>query len=299
MPELPEVEKIVRQLRRQVKGRRVSAFESRWARQVSPSVAAVRRAMRGATIERVGRRGKYVVMQLGAPPGGRLLVHLRMSGRFEWGGKRGGKQPPATRIEPGHVRAVWRFEDGGRLFFCDARKFGRIELVKDLAALELKLGVEPLGREFTPARLGEILGVASAKDAAGSADRRAGPRSRRRPGRALKPLLLDQTRIAGLGNIYTDEALFRAGLHPLTASNRLRGEQVVRLHAAIREALAEGIRRNGASIDWAYPGGSMQDHFLVYGRTGEPCRRCGEGIVYMKVAQRGTHICPRCQALGR
>ncbi len=335
MPELPEVETTVRKLRRRIVGRRIVAFESRWARQVSPSVAAVRRALAGRTIGTVRRRGKYVAMRLdrsgavgserprspnGEPPRPRgrtrrtpgdvdcgwLLVHLRMSGRFEWSqavdggrfewsqagdreGARRGRRLPANNgrfrdLEPPHVRAVWRFEDGQRLYFCDARKFGRIELIDDLASLDGRLGVEPRSRAFTPARLAGILGAGAAESSAPGCT-----------GRRLKPLLLDQTRIAGLGNIYTDEALYRAGLHPLTPSGRLDEAQISRLHAAIREVLAEGIRRNGASIDWVYPGGTMQDTFQVYGRTGEPCRHCGERIIYLKVAQRGTHICPRCQ----
>ncbi len=103
--------------------------------------------------------------------------------------------------------------------------------------------------------------------------------------------------IAGLGNIYTDEALFRAGLHPLAASNQIDREQSAALHRAIRDTLSDGIKRNGASIDWVYPGGEMQSHFRVYGRTDEPCLVCGTAIEYLKVGQRGTHICPTCQQL--
>ena len=278
MPELPEVETIVRAARPRLVGRRIVGFESRWPPQVSPSVAEVQRRVRGRHITRLSRRGKYIIMELGGPtksgdPAGCLLIHLRMSGRFEFMAG-----PPNARAnrssEPSHVRAVWRLDDGLRLLFCDARKFGRIEYARDLSGLDAKLGVDACGRSFTAARLAREL------------SRRA---------RQLKPLLLDQSVIAGLGNIYTDEALFRAGLHPLTPSNRIDRNQSAALHRAIRDTLKEGIKRNGASIDWVYPGGEMQSYFRVYGRTGQPCRVCGTPIEYLKVSQRGTHICPRCQ----
>lgn len=265
MPELPEVESIVRRVRRRLVGHRIVGFDASWARQVLPSVNHVRRATWNRTVMALTRRGKYVVMDL--DDGGLLAIHLRMSGRLEWRERTG--QPPLP-----HTRAVWRFEDGSALVFCDARKFGRIESLPDAEHLGARLGIEPRGRGFTVERLAAAL------------------RGRRR---RLKPLLLDQTTVAGLGNIYTDEALHRAGLHPLLASDFLTDRQLVRLHAAIREVLDEGIRRNGASIDWAYPGGRMQDHFRVYGRRGEPCTGCGSLIEYIRVAQRGTHLCPRCQ----
>lgn len=276
MPELPEVETIVRAARPRLVGRRIIAFQSRWPRQVSPSAAEVKRRLRGRHINRLSRKGKYIVMEIGDDSDahhrqGYLLIHLRMSGRFEFM-----PEPAARSDEPPHVRALWRLDDGQRLLFCDARKFGRIEYVRDLSVLDEKLGVDAIGRSFTPARLARELA---------------------RRSRQLKPLLLDQSVIAGLGNIYTDEALFRAGLHPLAASNQIGREQSRALHRAIRDTLAEGIKRNGASIDWVYPGGDMQSQFRVYGRTNEPCLTCGTAIEYLKVAQRGTHICPNCQRL--
>ncbi|HEY3242262.1 MAG TPA: bifunctional DNA-formamidopyrimidine glycosylase/DNA-(apurinic or apyrimidinic site) lyase, partial [Phycisphaerae bacterium] len=242
----------------------IADFRSRWRRQVSPNAAAVRRAIVGRTITRLSRRGKFIVLQLDTGDG--LLVHLRMSGRFEW---TNGRSSTAT-----HVRAVWNFEDGHRLLLCDARKFGRIIHTHDLAGSTRALGPEPLGRAFTVDALAKLLEA----------------RSRR-----IKPLLLDQTVIAGLGNIYTDEALFRAGVHPLTHANGLRRAAVARLHGAIREVLREGIRRNGTSIDWIYPEGRMQEYLRVYGRAGAPCVTCGTPIIALRVAQRGTHICPSCQ----
>jgi formamidopyrimidine-DNA glycosylase len=271
VPELPEVETVVRLARPRMVGRRIVAFESRWARQVSPGVEQVREAVCGSTVVSVTRRGKFIVAHLrrGGRDVGGLMIHLRMSGRFEWGWT-----VDAPAVEPTHVRATFDLDDGARLYFCDARKFGRILFNTDANATGLALGPEPLDRAFTPAKLAALL------------------RARKR---SLKPLLLDQSVIAGLGNIYTDEALFRAGLHPLRKSSSLRPEQVTALHEAIRHVLRQGIRHNGASLDWVYPDGQMQKHLMVYGRAGESCRRCGDEIAALRVGQRGTHVCPTCQ----
>ncbi len=282
MPELPEVETIVRTFRPRLEGRRIVGFAARMPKQISPSTAQVRRAVCGRTIQRLDRRAKFIVFHL--DDGGVLLVHLRMSGRFEWAAKHpsGGTSLGHARDRPGsdrpprHVRATWELDDGHRLLFCDARKFGRIIHTRDLTAATAGLGPEPLSRSFTVAALGRLLG------------------GRRRQ---LKPLLLDQAIIGGLGNIYTDEALFRAGLHPQCRSDQLRSPQVRRLHAAIRHVLRLAIRRHGTTIDWIYPGGWMQRSLMVYGRAREPCRRCGTSIQRLRLSQRGTHICPRCQPL--
>ena len=264
MPELPEVETIVRRYRARLEGRRIVAFASRWAKQATPSVRVVRAGIVGRTVTWLTRRGKYIVFYL--DDGGFLLVHLRMSGRFEWAAE----QP--TR--PRHIRSTWDLDDGSRLLFCDSRKFGRLVYTRDLAAATADLGVEPLARGFTVARLKrELDGCA----------------------RQLKPLLLDQSVIAGLGNIYADESLFRAGLHPLRRSNQLGEAQVAALHEAIRHVLRKAIRYCGTSFDRAYLGGSMQQRLMVYGRGGEPCRVCGTPIIPIRVAQRGTHVCPKCQ----
>jgi formamidopyrimidine-DNA glycosylase len=263
MPELPEVETIVRHCRPHLEGRRVLAFHSQWPKNTRPSLTQVRRAIVGQTVQRVSRRAKFIVLHLA--DGGALLVHLRMSGRLEWA-----DECADTR----HVRAQWDLDSGRRLLFCDARKFGRLLYTRDLAAATADLGPEPLARGFTPAVLADVL-------------------SARR--RQLKPLLLDQTAIAGLGNIYTDEALFRAGLHPLTRSDQLNTAQVHRLHGAIRDVLRLAIRKHGTSLDWIYPGGWMQQSLAVYGRTGAPCRQCGTPIVGLRIGQRGTHVCPKCQ----
>jgi len=268
MPELPEVQTIVSAYRERLEGRRIARFTSRWPRNCLPDAAAVAAAGQGRTIRAVGRRGKWIVLELS--PRGALLVHLRMSGRFEWSA--------ADAPEPRHVRAVLDFDDGHRLWFCDARKFGRIRYVEDPAQATAELGLEPLEPSFTTAALAARL--------AGRA-------------RQIKPLLLDQTVIAGLGNIYTDEALFRAGIYPLARAADVSPAQVRSLRKAIRDVLSQAIAREGTSIDWSYPGGRMQSALRVYGRAGKPCRRCGAEIQAMRVAQRGTHYCPVCQPAPR
>lgn len=265
MPELPEVETVVRNYRPLLEGRTVAGFTTRWPKNCLPSAAAVRRGIVGRTILRVSRRAKYIVLAL--DNGAHQLIHLRMSGRFAWAADH-------EKVETPFVRAVWTFTDGHALWFDDARKFGKIVHAPDLAAATAHLGVEPLDRTFTAGRLATLL------------TRRA---------RQLKPLLLDQSVIAGLGNIYVDEALHMAGLHPLTRSDRLTPAQISALCKSIRTVLRTSIRRNGTTFDWIYPSGQMQNYLKVYGRTGEPCRRCRTAITYLKVAQRGTHICPACQ----
>jgi formamidopyrimidine-DNA glycosylase len=263
MPELPEVETTVRRLRKKIIGRRIERFEATWPRQVSPSIAGVRRAVVGRKIEKLSRRGKYIVFHL--DDGSFLLVHLGMSGSFSWGGE-----------EPAHVRAAWELDDGGRLLFCDARKFGRIRAVNDPGKCLRRLGPEPLSSGFTVEAFRRALAARS---------------------RQLKPLLMDQGVVCGLGNIYTDESLHRARLHPLSRSDSLTPEQVKRLHRAIVQTLKTAIRLSGTSFDWAYPGGRMQDRLRVYGRTGEPCKRCGGKIKRILVGGRGTHFCPACQRM--
>ncbi len=273
MPELPEVETIVRAYRPRLEGRRITAYTSRWARQARPSVAAVRRGVVGRRIERLGRRAKYIVFALAGPRGrdrGYLLVHLRMSGRFEWAA-----DPEKGRHR--HVRAWFDLDDGNRLLLCDSRKFARIVYTTDLDAATEHLGIEPLGGALTAGRLERLL---------------------RARARQLKPLLLDQSIVAGLGNIYADEVLFAAGLHPRTRSNELAPAQVRALRKAIRAVLRKAIRHNGTSIDWIYPDGGMEQYLKVYGRAGQPCPVCGTPIERLRVAQRSTHVCPRCQPCG-
>ena len=175
-----------------------------------------------------------------------------------------------------HDRLLLIFEDGFRLAFNDTRKFGRIWLVDDTSPLLGKLGPEPLDGSLTPEIFHEMLS----------------PRHRQ-----LKPLLLDQSFIAGLGNIYTDEALHRSHLHPQSLACDLDLAQSTVLLENIRAVLEAGIAANGASIDWVYRGGGFQNEFQVYQRKGEPCYQCGTLIERIVVGQRGTHICPHCQIL--
>jgi formamidopyrimidine-DNA glycosylase len=264
MPELPEVQTTVDKIKKRVKGRRILAFAASWPRQVEPGVARVKRALTGKTIVDLTRRGKYLVFHLN--DGHVFLVHLGMSGRLEW---ESGREPG-----PEHVRASWKLTGGDRLLFCDARKFGRIRWAGCLEDACAHLGMEPMDKTFSLARFRRALAGRN---------------------RQLKPLLLDQSVVAGLGNIYADETLFRAKLHPLRLSGSLSPDQIRRLHASIRTVLRQAVKRCGTSFDWVYPGGRMQTRLKAYGRTGLPCPRCRTPIRRILVGQRSTHFCPRCQ----
>lgn len=279
MPELPEVETVARTLREggqgraPVVGRSIARARLLWQRTLAePQMeeAAVSARLAGQAIGAVERRGKFLVFTLQRDT---LLIHLRMSGdiRVEPGAAADGTPAP---LQP-HDRLVLDFTDGWRMAFNDTRKFGRAWLVTDPQSVLGTLGPEPFDAQFSAAELYARLSRAH---------------------RQIKPLLLDQSFIAGLGNIYTDEALYRARIHPLRLSSSLSEAEAAGLWQAIREVLEEGIRRNGASIDWAYRGGDFQNHFQVYQRTGEPCPRCGAPITRITVGQRGTHFCPKCQA---
>ncbi len=270
MPELPEVETIARNLRLghqgapALPGQTFSSVTMRWPRHIGePAPGAFRRRIRQQTIQGVLRRGKYLVLPLSDAC---LLVHLKMSGDLVVVPS----DSPAGRFD----RTVLHLQSGWDLRFSDARKFGRLFLVTDPSPRLGALGPDPLDEAFTPEALHHRL----------TAHRR-----------ALKPLLMDQSFVAGLGNIYTDEALHLAHLHPLLPSHRLGTEDARRLWNGIRETLQEGLRRNGSSIDWVYRGGEYQNHFRVYQRGGEPCPVCGTPIERIVQAQRSTHFCPRCQ----
>lgn len=287
MPELPEVETVVRQLEPEVEGHRIEELEvldARWSRPAAPGKLG--KAVSGATIERLGRRGKYILMGL---DGERTLVmHLRMTGNLilregdemldPSEGRRLYESERST--EERHLRARFVLDDGRELWFTDPRRFGEAFLVADTKLDErfAKLGVEPFSPEFTAAALGEM--------AAG----RTAP---------LKSFLLDQSKVAGVGNIYADEALFRAELHPLSPAGSMKPEHVEALRGAVIEALAAGIEAGGSSIDDYRDArgekGSMQDEFLVHTREGEDCPRCGAAIVRIVVGGRSTYFCPSCQ----
>ncbi|HWX44023.1 MAG TPA: Fpg/Nei family DNA glycosylase [Solirubrobacteraceae bacterium] len=309
MPELPEVEIIRRQLAPLVEGRRLLRMEildPRWSRPLEPHELAD--AVVGRRIESLRRRGKYLVWHLQEEVF--LVQHLRMTGavlcepkpepghvrvRIELGAAR--RQPGASRIAAAkqprtpRIAAAKNGPEGKagaagprrqRLVIVDPRRFGTGELLLGEPALDeffaARLGLEPLDERFTAAHL------------------RAVARGRSAP---IKALLLDQRRIAGVGNIYADEALFRAGIHPRRPAGRLTGAQCARLRETVIEALLEGIDARGATIDdFRHVDGvrgSFQDRFLVHRREGEPCPRCGRTIVKMVVAGRGTYVCEHCQ----
>ncbi len=281
MPELPEVETIVRTLRPALVGKTILSADLRWPRSLAaPSQAAFVKRVRGQRIESLSRRAKFINIQLSTPREPHLclrhwrrqgkplnlLIHLRMSGELLV--KEGAYTPEK------HNRLVLTLADNSSLVFNDPRKFGRLWLIADPDQVLGNLGPEALDVSFTPQMFYERLHI------------------RRRQ---LKPLLLDQTFIAGLGNIYTDEALHVARLHPLAQSDSVTAEQAEGLWRAVREVLEEGIRSNGASIDWVYRGGEFQNHLRVYGRAGQPCPVCGTRVERLIIGQRGTHFCPACQ----
>ncbi|NMC80052.1 MAG: bifunctional DNA-formamidopyrimidine glycosylase/DNA-(apurinic or apyrimidinic site) lyase [Chloroflexi bacterium] len=279
MPELPEVETIARALAQggregvPIVGHTLHSAEVLWARSLAePALAEFQRRLPGQQVTAVGRRGKFLQIRLTQDT---LLIHLRMSGDLRVEPAQGADGRPLAALP--HDRALFNFADNLRLAFNDTRKFGRIWLLADPQKILAELGPEPLDPDFTPEDLYQLL---------------------QQRQRQLKPLLLDQAFMAGLGNIYTDEALHLAGLHPTRLSRSLSQAESARLWAAIRQVLEEGIRRNGASIDWVYRGGSFQNTFRVYQRTGQPCPVCGHPIERLLIGQRGTHICPVCQPPG-
>jgi formamidopyrimidine-DNA glycosylase len=266
MPELPEVETIARAIKPELVGRTILSADLRWARTLAtPSPVQFKKRIAGQEIVDVSRRAKYLIIHL---KNYNLLIHLRMSGDLM---VRTGKIKPEK-----HDRLLLHLSNNKYLAFNDTRKFGRVWFTDQPEEVLGKLGPEPLEKDFTVQWLFENL---------------------RKRKRQLKPLLLDQTFLAGLGNIYTDECLHIAKLHPLALSNTVTKKQSEALHNAIRTVLKEGIRRNGASIDWVYRGGEYQNHFRVYDREGKPCSVCGTEIHKLTVGQRGTHVCPNCQRL--
>ena len=276
MPELPEVETIRRQLAPHLEGRTIRSVEildARWTRPEDP--ARVQAELRGALVERVTRAGKYLIWRLcgeGELAPRYLLIHLRMTG--------GLLLDPA--IDPPHTRARLQLDGTQRIVYVDPRRFGTAHLLYGdgglHAYLATRLGVEPLTPQFTTAHLRRLA------------------RGRRAP---VKVFVLDQRQVAGVGNIYADEALFRAGIHPLRAAGMLTGAQLARLRDGIEAALAAGIEAKGATIDDFRhvdgARGSFQDRFLVHRRAGQPCPSCGRPVRKIVVGGRGTYVCERCQ----
>ncbi len=277
MPELPEVETIRRQLSPLVEEQTLESLtvaDARWCAPLDPRE--VEAVVAGRTVRALSRRGKYLTWELERDIF--LACHLRMTGTMLY-------DPPPDR-DPPHARVTFLLEDGHRVVFCDPRRFGTGELLVGSAALEAfyaaRLGVEPLSEAFTAAHLRTLA------------------RGRRAP---VKAFLLDQTKVAGVGNIYADEALFRARIHPLRPAGALRGAQLGTLRDAVVAVLEAGIDAGGATIDDFRHAdgvrGSFQHAFLVHRRAGEPCLECGTVIRKLVAAGRGTYVCERCQPVPR
>ena len=274
MPELPEVETIRRQLAPRLEGRvleRLEVLDPRWCEPAPP--AEVDAAVRGRRIERLGRRGKYLVIELFDEV--LLVMHLRMTGNVLL-------IPRGEDVDRPYTRVRMPLDSGDTVLFCDARRFGTGVVLLGREArddyFERRLGVEPLEPAFTPDALREL------------ADGRRAP---------MKAFLLTQERLAGVGNIYADEALFRARIHPLRPVGSLRRGQIAALRDAVVESLEAGIDARGATIDDFRDvdgaRGSFQDRFLIHRREGEPCPRCGRPVRKIRAAGRGTYVCERCQ----
>ena len=273
MPELPEVETIRRQLAPAVEGRRIDEMEVLDQRWSAPALGVeVADAVRGRRIDRLDRRGKYLVWELSGDV--HLVMHLRMTGNLLY------------TDEARFARVRIRLDDGGSVVFADQRRFGTGVVLLGSDARDdyfaSRLGVEPLSADFTADHIRELA------------------RGRRAPAKAF---LLNQERIAGVGNIYADEALFIARIHPLRPIGTLRRKQFEELRAAVVEVLEAGIDARGATIDdfrhTDGASGAFQDRFLVHLREGEPCVRCGATIVKIRAAGRGTYLCRRCQRAPR
>lgn len=271
MPELPEVETIVNELRPFLVGRTFTGAKVEWPGTLAgmnPANFADR--LTGQRVARVARRAKYILIYLEG--GDVLVVHLRMTGRLLL--RKQGEE--ADRF----LRLTLPLDNGEELRFADLRKFGRVTLVsaEEVPALLAKLGPEPLGDEFDVAAFAAIVG------------------KRRAP---IKTVLLNQALLAGLGNIYADEALFLAGIHPLRRADSLSAEELARLHAGVRKALGDGIANRGTTFsdyrDARGNAGKNQESLNVYRRTSLPCPRCGAPVERLVVGGRSTHFCPSCQ----
>ena len=270
MPELPEVETYVRELRPQLLGKRVIGGAVHWPRIIAtPDPALFLELIRGRRFDTFSRRGKY--MLLGLDSGETLIIHLRMTGEVR-------VQPAAVQPDK-HTHLLLALDSGERLHYRDPRKFGRIWLVDNPQNLLHKLGPEPLEDGFAPEDLGEGLAGRTA---------------------SIKALLLDQSILAGVGNIYADEALFLAGIDPRRPGGALSGAELAALHGAVRAVLQAGIEGRGSSLQNYTPPsgekGSFQEAHKVFRRTDQPCYICGTPIRRIVLAQRSTHFCPNCQS---
>jgi formamidopyrimidine-DNA glycosylase len=274
MPELPEVETYVRELEPELTGRTITAARVFWSRTIAePLAEEFPDRIAGLGFDSFARRGKY--MLLGMSDGSTLIVHLRMTGKL--------LILPADTEPQLHTHVVMELDNGQALHYNDPRKFGRIWLVPDRMTVLSKLGPEPLNDDF------------------GVDDFVARLAGRNAP---IKALLLDQSIVAGVGNIYADESLFHARIHPARPGGSLTAEEITHLHTAVREVLTAGIIRRGSTLggsslqNYLRPGGlpgDFQNEFFVFRRTGQPCLVCGTPIERIVIAQRSTHFCPHCQ----
>jgi len=267
MPELPEVETIVNNLRSRVVGKTIIGIVVRDTRPIQQiGVEEFCRRLIGRSIKGLSRRGKYIIFSLSH--GNNLIVHLRMTGALLW--NPAGPEP-FSRLE-------FVLDDSSKLVYTDVRRFGTFSLARDAAKIVGKLGIEPLSSGFTIAALAGYLGTRSTP---------------------VKTALLNQERIAGIGNMYADEALFAAGIHPLRPSSSLKPQEVAALHRSIRAVLKKAVKNQGASIrNYRRPDGEAgraHEEFAVAHRGGSPCPHCSTAITRIVVGQRGTYLCPRCQ----
>jgi formamidopyrimidine-DNA glycosylase len=265
MPELPEVETIVRQLRRRIKGKTLASMRVHWRRSIEGRHGEFCRRLSGMTIASICRRGKYIGIE--GTDGTFFTIHLRMTGKLVG-------EPAAT--DGKHLRVSFLFSDGTKLHFVDARKFGRLRLWPCRGAACPGLGPEPLRDALV---LSALRGL--------------------RTQRPIKSVLLDQAVLAGIGNIYADEALFASGIHPLTPSRALNAGQQQLLARNIPRILKTAIGRRGTTLrnyrTVADQSGENQEHLNVYGRTGKLCFVCGTTIERIRINGRSSHFCPRCQ----
>ena len=273
MPELPEVETIRKTLEHLTIGKQIEDVTVFWPKIIKKPVEHEQfiDALKGQTIEAVGRRGKFLIFYMTDLA---LVSHLRMEGKY-------GLFPTDEEMDK-HTHVLFTFTDGTQLRYKDVRKFGTMHLFlkgEELSSLPLsQLGPEPLSDDFTTEYMMQSLSKTS---------------------RNIKAVLLDQTLVVGVGNIYVDESLFRAKIHPQRIASSLTGKEIERIVTEVKATLAEAIEQGGSTIRTYINSqgqiGMFQQQLLVYGRNGEPCKECGSKIEKLKVAGRGTHICPSCQ----
>jgi formamidopyrimidine-DNA glycosylase len=272
MPELPEVETIKRDIEKQVIGRKVEDVWYDWARSLQPDPETFEKAVVGKRFKDISRRAKLFIFRLDSTP---LVVHLKLSGRLLYRNQ--------TDKPDQFTHVVLKLDKGKELRFCDLRKFGWLRVLKDEGELDEVLGefgIEPFTPDFTLENFRKVLGSKKT---------------------AIKPLLMDQHLIAGVGNIYSDESLWCAQIHPETPARSLSHEKIERLYTCIQKVLKEGIADRGTSVDdyldlFGQPG-KHEQNLQVFRKDGQPCPRCGATIKKIRVGGRGTHFCPACQRL--